>query len=354
MRLKEIIRKRTYGNAWLERVWLRLAWLKTNWNMRYSDFDYAKILTKDRVKRGFDFEHPSSYNEKLWFLKLSNRDPLMTQCSDKHAVRAYVEACGLGHILKKEYATFSSAQQIDFSKLPSPGYLKCNHASGMNVVYRAEQGANEKHLRWEFDFLLTQNPYCLSREWNYKEIAPCIVCEELLSAKDPNADILEIQFFCFHGEPMFFLYNLGLADAKGNHKDATRWAFWLDGTLLDPGDDSYCKTTNGVVLPDNLDEMIAYARILSRPFVHVRVDLFNLDGKIYLSELTFYSHGGDSFRSSEELQKICGDAMDLTGFSIAPDAYERGLKRVCQWRKRRIREVRTASKNSFQGEATES
>lgn len=326
MSIKEQLRTYTQHHPFAERLWLRLQWAKTMWNMRYSDVEYAKKLT--RKHKGFCFEQPTTYNEKMWFLKLANRDPLLTTCSDKHAVRSYVEACGLGHLLKEEYATFSSGQEIDFEKLPSPCYLKCNHASGMNLIYRREEKINERHLRWKFDFLLSQNPYCLSREWNYRNIPPCVVAEELLSMPNPEEDIPEIQFFCFHGEPKFFIYNLGLADRNGNHKNPIRWALHMDGTVIEDAKKMNHPNRSLLVLPENLSEMVSYARTLSKPFPHVRVDLFNIHGKVYFNELTFYSGGGFTLSSCTDLQKECGEAICLDGYQISEDAYEKGAGRI--------------------------
>lgn len=326
MQIKEWLRSVSRRHAAVERVWLRLQWLKTNWNMRYSDVEYAKKL--NRKREGFCFEHPITYDEKMWFLKLANRDPLLTTCSDKHAVRSYLEECGLEHLLKHEYAVFATGAEIDFSNLPSPCYLKCNHASGMNVVYRKEEGVNEKHLKWKFDFLLKQNPYCLSREWNYRNIKPCIVCEELLSMPSADEDIPEIQIFCFHGEPKFMIYNLGLADRKGNHTMPRRWALHMDGTVIEEAKKMNHPDRSQLVLPENLEEMVSYARVLSKPFPHVRVDLFNILDRIYFNELTFYSGGGRTLSSCVELQKECGDAICTDGYRIAEDAYEKGIKRI--------------------------
>lgn len=322
MSLKESLRKYTVKYQWFEKVWLVLQWKNTKRKAKkYSDYDYAQYLWKKHQGRGADFENPKTFNEKLWFLKLSNRDPLLTICSDKHAVRQYVIECGYEDILKKEYACFNNANEIDFTKLPELCYLKCNHASGMNFVYQSGRKYNTNFIKWKFNFLLNQNPYYLSREWNYKNISPKIVCEEVLSMPDGVSDIPELQFFCFHGEPRFIMYNLGLADEEGRHKRALRWVFDLNWNII-PVKTSMPTGENKPEKPLNYQKMIKIAQDLSAPFPHVRVDLFNINGKIVFNELTFYSGGGFVKLEPEIWQKKIGDMIDCSSYHISPDAYE--------------------------------
>ena len=189
----------------------------------------------------------------------------------------------------------------------------------MNLIYRKEDKLNLKHIRWKFNFLLKQNPYYLSREWNYKDIKPGIVCEELLSM--PNGeDIPELQFFCFDGVPKFIMYNLGLADESGRHKRATRWVFDMDWNVI-PVETSMPTNENIPEKPKTYERMVEMATALSKPFPHVRVDLFCMDERILFNELTFYSGGGFVKLKPDFWQKVFGDMIDCSRFSIAQDVY---------------------------------
>ena len=327
MTLKDSLRKYVRKSNGFEKLWLRLQWIKTKRNARkYSDMEYAQKLWNSNTGKDCDFSNPRTYNEKMWYLKLSNRDPLLTLCSDKHGAREYITDCGYADILKEEYAFFNSVDEIDFEKLPSPSYLKCNHASGMNLVYDKNKKLNEKHIRWKFKFLLRQNPYYLSREWNYKNIVPGIVCEEVLSMPDGVSDIPEVQFFCFNGVPRFIMYNLGLADANGAHKTATRWVFDPQWNHIDVKTSMPTDRDNIPDMPKNYQRMLEIATKLSAPFAHVRVDLFNIDGRIIFNELTFYSGGGFVKLEPFEWQEKVGDMFDVSGYSIADDAKVRHKK----------------------------
>lgn len=324
MKLKERLRVQTQKHPWFERVWLRTQWMVVKHNARrYSDLEFTqKLWNKLPSKKGESFLEPHTYDAQMFFLKLSNRDPLITKCSDKHAVQEYIKDCGYEDILKKEYACFDSVEQIDFSKLPSPCYLKCNHASGMNWIYRKEDKHDLKHIKWKFNFLLAQNPYYLSREWNYKDIPPKIVCEELLQMPDGVSDIPELQFFCFNGEPRFIIYNLGLADKTGAHANPIRWGLWPDFTLIEEAT-KLNHTAEAPPMPEGYEQMIKCARRLSKPFPHVRVDLFVIEGRIIFNELTFYSGGGLTLSRTKSVQNGADEWLDISNYKIAEDAQKR-------------------------------
>ncbi len=319
-KVRDILVKFSPQNTFVEKLLMIARWNNIQLYKKMSDVDYARYLWKRKGKT-LNLVDPKTFDEKIWYLKLSNRDPQLTLCSDKHGVREYVTRCGLSDILKHEYTTFANATEIDFSKLPSPCYLKCNHASGMNWVFRREKEFHKKHIIWKFNYYLKQNTYLYSREWNYKNIEPKIVCEELLSMPD-GSSIPELQFFCFNGVPKLVMYNLGLADSDGYHKKALRWVFDSDYQLI------HMKTSMETtdippVKPKNYDRMIEIAKVLSKPFPHVRVDLFNIDGQIFFNEMTFYSGGGFVKMEPQVWQDRLGDWLDISGFSIAEDAYKK-------------------------------
>lgn len=324
-KLKALLESAATQSHFAEVILLRTRWALARLRMRESDFDYAQRLFAGRGEV-WNLSAPTTYNEKLWHLKLSYRDPLLTECSDKHAVRNYVERCGLKDILKTEYGRYTSAYDIDFSSLRSPCYLKCSHGSGLNWVYRADATSKDiRHHRRVFEFLLRQNAYALSREWNYKNIVPSLVCEEYLETPD-GSPIPELQFFCFGGQPKFLMYNVGLADSTGKHTRALRWVFDMDFNVLD----ITTSMAPGPITPErpqNFEKMVRYAETLSAPFSHVRVDLFNIEGQIYFNELTFYSGGGFVKLEPHIWQEKVGSYIDVSGIDLAPDAFDTDPRR---------------------------
>ncbi len=327
MKIKDELEHFAQKNVIFEKMWLRLRWMIAKIRVViYSDYEFTKKLWKRHYGMENDFLDPKTLDEKMCFLKLSNRDPLLTLCCDKHKVREYVKQCNYEDILKTEYFCFNNADEIDFEKLPSPCYLKCNHASGMNFVFDRDKPFNEKYIRWKFNFLLKQQPYYLSREWNYKDIEPKIVCEEVLAMPDGVSDIPEIQFFCFAGKVKFLIYNLGLADENGNHKKSKRWVLWPDWTLVNEAV-GYNFTDVPPTKPLNYYQMIDISEKMSIKFPLVRVDLFNIEGKIIFNEFTFYSGGGFTMSKIQLIQSLGGKSIDLKDICISKDAYKRRTRR---------------------------
>lgn len=311
-----------YHNSKLARYyWLKIEWARRRKAMQISDVEFAQIRFRKKTGQELNLENPVTFNDKLWYLKLSNRDPLLTKCSDKYLVREYVQECGLGHILNELYAVYYDARDIDFDNIPSPCFLKCNHASGYNAKYDRNKPFDKKDFIRRFNFALTQNYYMIAREWNYKDIRPCIICERVLEDPYSAVGIADYRFLCFGGKAKAFFIGLDTAAEDGTHsKTGRRNLYDMDFNLQDVTVNYGNFPPELVPKPDNFDKMCAYAEVLSKPFPYCRVDLYNINGKIYFSELTFYPGGASNRIKPEEWAVKLGEWIDLTGYSIAADA----------------------------------
>ena len=256
------------------------------------DGTYAKIFYKIYTGKDLNLDKPYYFNEKMWWLKLHNRDPLLTKCSDKNLVREYVADCGYSDILIPQLETFQTVEEINFSKYEMPVILKCNKDSGGHVLYdpNKKNDFNETAARKKLRKALKENYYLISREWNYKNIVPCIVVEKVIRDSEGNLPS-DYRFFCFEGVPKLLMMDFGVLTDQGKHRFAfPRNIYDMDFHKLPVrfGRDNY----NGKVdKPVNFTKMIEIATKLSQPFPVCRVDLYNIDGNIYFGELTFY-HGG--------------------------------------------------------------
>lgn len=264
------------------------------------------LTTLLKTKTFIDLTNPKTYNEKIQWYKLNYRVPLLTQCADKVLVRDYVSSCGLGHILTKQYAIYERAEDIDFSVLPDECFIKCNHNSAGNYHYKRKDNPDEDAIVKKFRNMLSINQYSLSREWAYKDIKPRIICEEFLKASSPEK-FIDFNFFCFNGEPKLVMYNLGLCAENGDHADGRRAVFDEHFHPVDMTTSVDVLPYDQIEKPSNYEEMVEYATILSRPFPHVRVDFFLVDGEIHFGELTFYSGSGFGKFYPEKWQQIMGD-----------------------------------------------
>ncbi len=261
---------------------------------KLSDEEFAQYAYKNHNGENLDLENPQTYDEKVWYLKLHERDPLQTKCTDKYRVREYVRECGLEDILIELYGVYASFQEIEFDKLPERFFIKCNHTSGSgaNVIYDRNKPFDFKYQKNEFDFWMKRNYFWGSREWNYKDIPPRIICEKVLEDKEGHLP-LDYKFMCFGGKAKLLFLNIGLATETGDHSDEAYCNVYdMEFNLLPIKDERENYTSKPIAKPDNWDEMIRCAEILSKPFRHCRVDLYNVDGKIYFGEITFHHGGG--------------------------------------------------------------
>lgn len=301
-----------YGNKkelFLKRLKLRLKLFYQRIKFIFiNDFIYTKYRYKKNYKEELNLNNPKTFTEKLLFLKLFYRNPLQIICTDKYYVKEYIKLCGLERILKKNYGIFNTAEKIDFKTLPEKFFLKTNHRSGFNYLVD-KNIIDEKHTKKLFSILLKSNYYYGAREWAYKDIKPKIICEEILSNRD-KSPLLDYKFYCFSGEPKYFMVSQGEYehDVK-NHK------FDMELNSID----HYFKKTPSldfekIHLPDNINDMIEIVKILCKPFPHVRVDLYNIDGRIVFGELTFYSNAGFVNIESKKYNEKIGSWIKLEDY----------------------------------------
>ena len=281
------------------------------------DEKYAQWFHKLYCKKPLDLKNPKTFDEKLWWLKLNNRDPLLTKCSDKDAVRDYVKECGLEDILLEQVGIYDNAKEISFEDFNGMGEIifKCTHGSGENYILSPEKKNNLKTFRRRFNFALRQNAYWFSREWNYKNVKRRIVAEKVV--RDKNGKLpLDYKFMCFDGEPKLLFLDLGLyTDDLIYNEKYPRNIYDMNFQLL-PVWETRPNYEGQVDKPENFERMVEIARTLSKPFPHCRVDLYNLDGKIYFGEITFYHGGGCNDVQPEEWDLKIGSWIDTKSNKI--------------------------------------
>lgn len=255
--------------------------------------DCIMIRLQYRVKLGFwpNLKHPERYTEKLQLYKMKYRNPIMHQCVDKYEVRKYVESKGLGHILNELYGVYDSSDEIDFSKLPDKFVVKTTTGGGGQNVIVVTDKAKCNIVELKGKLALWENANNLGalagREWAYKDCKPRIIIEKFL-INNEKGHLVDYKFFCFNGEPKF-LYVVADRD-PGNYAYIGIYDIKFQKLPVYRCDE--LRPDYVVPKPLNYEEMIEIARKLSVDFPHVRVDFYNIDGKIYFGELTFYDGSG--------------------------------------------------------------
>ena len=255
--------------------------------------DFIMLRIQYRIKMGGwpDFNHPKRFTEKLQLYKMKYRNPVMSQCVDKYEVRKYVESKGLGHILNEIYGVCNSPEEIDFDSLPDRFVIKSTTGGGgLNVIVvkdKAKCDYNEiKRVAasWGSHKVGTISP---GREWAYSGVGHSrIIIEQYLedSTQVGGGDLSDYKFFCFNGIPKCVQVDTGRFDGHRQNYYDMQWHSLGVHCTYPEGED--------VVKPVNFEEMNILAAQLSEDFPFVRVDLYNVDGKVYFGEMTFYPSSG--------------------------------------------------------------
>ncbi|WP_339251821.1 ATP-grasp fold amidoligase family protein [Sporosarcina sp. FSL W8-0480] len=308
--IKKVVRTLSHNNIFVKRLYLTSNKVKMYLLKNISDETFAKMKYKENTGQTLNLSNPKTYNEKLWWLKLNNRNPLLTVCSDKFEVRKYVEEKGLKHILTTIYGVYDNAENIDYNVIPEKAFIKCNHGSGTNIIYDKEK-FNKIKFEKKFNRALKKNYYYQSREWNYKNIKPRIIVEELLTDKE-NVSLIDYRFMCFDGEVKLILVDINTASPDGSHNPkALRNIYDNDFNYLDIKIGRQQFDNKLISKPKNFSKMIEYAEILSKPFPHCRVDLYNIQGEIYFGEITFYPGGATQRITPEKWSYEIGGWINL-------------------------------------------
>lgn len=258
------------------------------------DSIYLKKLYRKRENAELDLRNPKSLNEKLQWLKLNNRKHKYTVMADKYLAREFIKMEltqngfkeNLDFYFPKLIGVWNQVDEIDFGTLPEKFVLKCNHDNGV-VFCRDKERFNVDEAKSFLEFHINLPYYKKNREWPYKDITRRIICEELLEPSD-GTEFVDYKFYAYGGEIRYFMYSLG---EKTNH--CRNHKFDINGNSIDYlFKDNPTVDLSEVNLPSNLNLMVKMANVLCEDEPHVRIDMYNIDGRIYMGEITFYSGGG--------------------------------------------------------------
>ena len=231
-----------------------------------------------------DLHRPRTFHDKIQWYKLYVRDPLMTKAADKLAARDYVRDKGLAALLNELLGVYDSPDTIDLRDLPSRFVLKANHGSNMNIICRDKSTLDWSECRSRMRGWLATRHFEGAREWAYKHIQPRLLCEEYL---DSGGELLDYKFYCFHGKPEMLLVCTGRHSESG----LKYTAYNLNWQRL-PVTKGRPAADFSIEKPATLTSMIEAAGRLSQDFLFVRVDFYEVAGRLVFGELTFYPDGG--------------------------------------------------------------
>ena len=270
-----------------------------------SDEKYVKFIYRLRMGKSLNLSAPKAFSEKLQWLKVYDHNPKYSKMADKISMRDYVSSTiGEGHTVPI-LSVWDSFDAIDFDSLPSSFVLKTNHDSGSYVICRDKNDLDYKKAKKKIEKSLKTNYYKVTREWQYKEIKRKVIAEVLL--KDDGESLTDYKFFCFDGE-VKALFIAGDRMVKG---EETKFDFFDENYNHLPFTNGHPNAKELPEKPVCFEEMKQLAAKLSKGYPHVRVDFYEVDGKVYFGEMTFFHWSGMTPFVPEEWDYTFGSWIKL-------------------------------------------
>lgn len=270
------------------------------------DAEYLERVWKFAFGSSLDFTKPTTFNEKLQWLKLYDRRPEYTVMVDKYKAREYIaQEIGEQYLIPL-VGVWDSPDEIDFDALPNQFAMKCNHNSGLGMCICTDKSKLDiKKVRKGLKRGLKQDYYLTGREWPYKDVPRKIVAEQFL--KSDEGGLTDYKIHCFNGVPKFILVCRDRFAESGLTEDfyTPEWAHMEVKRPKIP------TAAEPMPKPEKLDEMLELAKKLSKDIPFIRIDFYLVEGKIYFSELTFFPASGFEGYDPPEWDKTFGAWLTL-------------------------------------------
>ncbi len=265
---------------------------------------YVKINYEYYSGRKLDYNNPVTFNDKIQWLKVFYHKEILHQLVDKYAVRSFVEERVGFQYLNELYAVYNKPAEVDFDKLPNQFVLKGVHGFHLNLIVKDKATLNLKKTRYLLNKWMYKDHYRNGKEWAYKNVKPRIIAEKYLEEFGKKV-VNDYKFFCFNGKPKFIQIDMerGIEDL--------RCYYDLNWKKLPFTTEKNMFFEDELEKPQHLEEMIEVAQKLSDGFPFVRVDLYNINGKVLFGEMTFYPTDGRKKYIPEEYNSIIGDYLEL-------------------------------------------
>lgn len=258
----------------------------------YNHWSDEKFLKrKFKLTFGYDLnlKNPQTFNEKLQWLKLHDRNPLYTTMVDKYAVKKWVaNKIGEQYIIPT-LGVWKSFDEINFDKLPNQFVLKTTHDSGGIVICKDKNIFDKKKARTKLAQSLTRNYYYHGREWPYQKVLPCIIAEKYM-VDESGYDLKDYKVLCFNGEPKLIEFHRNRFTQ--NHIQEFYDTSWHKTSISQTGIANFRISKDIFPRPTSLDEMLHQSRMLAQHLIHARIDWYCINEKLYFGEITFFDGSG--------------------------------------------------------------
>lgn len=271
-----------------------------------SDRQYIKLRFRMIFKKKLNLKNPQTYNEKLQWLKLYDRNPEYSKLVDKYEVKQNIaEKLGQEYVIPT-LGVWDKFEDIDFNALPNEFVLKCTHDSGGLVICKDKSKLDFESAKKKINASLKTNYYWQEREWVYKNVKPRIIAEKYM-VDESGYELKDYKFFCFNGE----VKALFIAKDRNKPGEETKFDFFDENFNHLPFTNGHPNSEPPYIKPEGFEEMKELAAKISKNIPHVRVDFYNINGKIYFGEITFFHWGGMTPFKPEEWDYKFGEWLVL-------------------------------------------
>lgn len=274
--------------------------------IKLSDKKFLDICFQYYLGRKINWDNPKTYNEKLQWLKVYDRKDIYTMMVDKYEAKKYVATIIGDEYIIPTLGVYENFDDIDFSKLPNKFVMKCTHDSGGLVICTNKKNFDYRKARKKIENSLKVNYYNCWREWPYKNVKPRIIIEKYLKS-DNSTGLDDYKFFCFNGEVKL----LFVATDRMNTKEETKFDFFDANYNHLPIRNGHPNSKSIPPKPKKFEEMKRIASLLSQGIPHLRVDLYESNGKIYFGELTFSHWAGMVPFDPKTYDELLGSWIDI-------------------------------------------
>jgi len=265
---------------------------------------YLNIMFRIKQGKWIDLDEPKSFNEKIQWLKMRDRNPRYHELVDKYGVREYIKNTIGEQYLIPLLGVWDKFDDIDFELLPEKFVLKCTHDSGGVYICRDKSKINYRRLKKFINRHMKKNYYYSGREWVYKDVKPRIIAEQYM-VDESEVELKDYKIFSFDGIPFMIQVDYDRFVEHKRNLYTTEWEY-IPAMIQYPTDSNHI-----IPKPECLDELLDLSGKLSKGFAHLRTDFYCINGKIYFGELTFYHGSGFEKFSPKELGYEMGDKINL-------------------------------------------
>ena len=270
-----------------------------------NDELYLKLLYWLSFGKRIDLKNPKTYNEKLQWLKLYDRKDIYTKMVDKYESKKLIaDVVGRQYVVPT-LGIYDKFEDINFETLPKSFVIKTTHYGGNKGIFivKDKQEFDKLNAKKELQKIMKKNLYYSGREWPYKNIKPRIIIEEFLDDKEYN-ELRDYKFYCFNGKMKIWFI------CSERNKSVKFTFFDRNGDFLKI---KQCgaQYDEKIEKPKNLNKMIEISEKLSEKMLHLRVDFYEVNGKVYVGELTFYDSSGLGKFDPEEWDNKIGAMLKL-------------------------------------------